>query len=144
MRFWPISATCRNCKKRLWKSAITFLLSNIMASQVQVRCKVIEITLLYQNLFAIGDLLWFLARHWVKNPYRSIVLLIKWRHCDVVVDVLSSYFSGNVCSSISYYILLRLNVIYMVRKIGQFVVHGGGVSWLTPAPSFCLILETRR
>ena len=39
--------------------------------------------------------------------------------------------------------LLRLNVIFMVRKIGKKEVQGGGCH-PPPAPSLCLILEPRR
>ena len=46
--FWSISTICRNCKKKWWKSAITFSLANVMTSKAQVRCKRIEATLLYQ------------------------------------------------------------------------------------------------
>ena len=39
------------------KSALTFLLGNIMASKAQVTSKIIEITLLYQSFVFIGNLL---------------------------------------------------------------------------------------
>ena len=48
------------------KSALTLLLDNIMASKAQVMPKIIDITLLYQNLF-IGNLLQCLDIKWAKS-----------------------------------------------------------------------------
>ena len=48
------------------KSALTLLLDNIMASKAQVMPKIIDITLLYQNLF-IGNLLRCLDIKWAKS-----------------------------------------------------------------------------
>ena len=48
------------------KSALTLLLDNSMASKVQVVPKIIDITLLYQNLF-IGNLLRCLDIKWAKS-----------------------------------------------------------------------------
>ena len=48
------------------KSALTLLLDNIMASKAQVKPKIIDITLLYQNLF-IGNLLRCLDIKWAKS-----------------------------------------------------------------------------
>ena len=49
------------------KSALTFLLGNIMASKAQVMPKIIEITLLYQNFVFIGNLLQCLDIKWAKS-----------------------------------------------------------------------------
>ena len=46
--FCSISTICRNCKKKLRKSAITLSLDNVMTSEAQIRCKSIEATLLYR------------------------------------------------------------------------------------------------
>ena len=45
----------------------------------------------------------------------------------------------------SHQILSRLNGIFMVRQIGQFLLSGGGGVWLLhpSASSLCLILGTR-
>ena len=48
------------------KSALTLLLDNIMAPKAQVMPKIIDITLLYQNLF-IGNLLRCLDIKWAKS-----------------------------------------------------------------------------
>ena len=48
------------------KSALTLLLDNIMASKTQVTPKIVDVTLLYQNMF-IGNLLRCLDIKWAKS-----------------------------------------------------------------------------
>ena len=62
MHFKSDFSNCRNVRK----SALTLLSDNIMASKAQVMPKIIEITLLYQNLF-IGNLLRCLDIKWAKS-----------------------------------------------------------------------------
>ena len=82
-----------------------------------------------------------------QNLYCSIVSAkIWWRHSDVVFVFVTNFFANSPW----YYLtscqnLLRLNVFFMVREIGQLLLNGGGGGGLPPpAPSLCLILESGR
>ena len=94
---------------------------------------------------SIVNLLWYLAKKWVK----ILIVPSFWlKFGDVTVTlsliVLSRIFFTN--SSWYYFTscqsLLRLSVIFMVKKIGQLLLKGGRVP-PPQAPSLCLILEPR-
>ena len=146
--FWSISMMCRNCKKKWWKSAITLSLGNVMTSGAQVRCKGIEATLYYciKFLSSIVNSLWFLAEKWVK----ILIVPSFWlKFDDVTVRLSLIVLSRSFLRNLPWYCftscqnLLRLNVIFMIRKGSQLLLNGGGCCH-PPAPSLCLILEPRR
>ena len=91
---------------------------------------------------AISNLQWFLAKKRVK----ILIVPSFWLKFDDVIVMLSlncivmSYFFTNSPSHdlTPNQKLLRLNVIFMVRKIGK-KVHAN-----SPAPFICLILERRQ
>ena len=85
--FWAISEICRNSEKKWWKTAITFLLGNIVTSETQVRCKVRKTTLLYQNFVCYWQFTIIFGHKMGPNPHHFIVLAKNWRRqCDVVFD----------------------------------------------------------
>ena len=70
------------------KSAITLSSSNLMTQKAQVSCKVIEATLLgIKFLNSIGNLLWFLAKKWVK----ILIVPSFWLTFDDVIVTLSLF-----------------------------------------------------
>ena len=79
-----------------------------------------------------------------QNPYRlAFWLIFDDVNCDVVFNCIVMNFFANLpwYYLIPYQNLLRLNIIFMVRKIGK-KAHGGGCH--TPAPSLYLIVRPRR
>ena len=82
-----------------WKNAMTLSFFNLMTWKAQARCKVIETTLQYQILSAIGTLRWFLPKNIGQNPYRSIA----FAQLDVSSIVWSWFFSQTHIHTILLY-----------------------------------------
>ena len=55
------------------KSAITLSLGNVLTSKAQVRCKIMEATLLYQIFVFYWQVTMVFGQKIGQNPYRSIV-----------------------------------------------------------------------
>ena len=88
-------------------------------------------------LSSTGNLVWFLSKKWIKI---LIVPSFRLKFDDVTVTLCLIVLSWNFFANspwyylTSYQNLLRLNVIFMVRKIDQPLLNGGGGGrgWLPP------------
>ena len=80
-----------------------------------------------------------------RKGQNLIIQLFQLNFDDVVFDCIVMIFLQTDPYT-SYQNLLRLNVIFIVRKIGQLLFKGGGRGGSgchPPAPSLCLILGPR-
>ena len=116
-----------------------------MISKAQVRCKVIRTALLYQTFVCFWQFIMIFGH---KMGEIIIVPSFQLKLDDVTVTLSLIVLSSNFFGDVSWYdltpnqTLLRLNVIFMVRKMGQFLLNWGG-GGAPPALSLCLILGPR-
>ena len=120
---WLISVICRN-RMKIDKSAITPSFFNLMTWKAQVRCKVTKTTLQYLIFFWH----WQFAVVFGENGSKSLsfhcfslnlmtsLRRCLWLYCHELFFTNLSWYGLTPCENV-----LRLNVIFMVRKIGQLL-----------------------